>query len=658
MDKTSYRSDIDGLRALAVILVVIFHAGFDFIPGGYIGVDVFFVISGFLITGIIKSDLTKNRFTFANFYKRRIKRLMPALFFVLFVTSILAFFILLPQDFSSYGRSVIAVVLSLSNVYFWRENGGYFDGNVQEVPLLHTWSLSVEEQYYLVWPFFMVLTAKYLEKKIYLWVLLLVTIVGVLFSQWVSDITFGAAYYLLPTRAFELLLGSILALSWNRLPVLSGMLMNILALVGISLILGAAIYLDESSSFPGYNAVIPTLGAALLLYTGRSKFSVVNSLLSLTPIVWIGLISYSLYLWHWPVVVFIRYMGIELTTAISCFIVVLSIILGWISWKYVETPFRKSTHTEFKPVFHKYYLAPSLAIIVMGLGIVLSYGLPQRFSPVVIAMEQAVASKPAILRKGCHSPTRLSNTKPNSDCQLGSELDQRVKALLIGDSHGNHLTGFMGELARNANISLMDYTLDECIPIFDLNWGHNLYYSNICRERNEITLDFINNNSFDYVLLAGYWPTLNGYVYVFQNDDKPINRSDFLAIFVDKLSKTIERIEQTGARAVLVKDVAPNGHASPKCEIKRLLFNKDLVCDIEKKKVDIRDTMINEVFANLAKEYPNLLILDPKVAMCDEDYCYSFLDQTPLFLDNSHLNEEGSRVLGRRYMELSGNPFL
>jgi peptidoglycan/LPS O-acetylase OafA/YrhL len=658
MDKSSYRSDIDGLRALAVLLVVIFHAGFDFIPGGYIGVDVFFVISGFLITGIIKADLINNRFSFSNFYKRRIKRLMPALFLVLLITSIMAFFILLPQDFSSYGRSVVAVVLSLSNVYFWRENGGYFDGNVQEVPLLHTWSLSVEEQFYLVWPLCMVLTAKYLNKKSFLWGLLVITFIGIWFSQWVSDITFGAAYYLLPTRAFELLMGALLALSWNRIPILSISLMNILSLLGITLIIGSAVSLDESSSFPGYNAAIPALGAVILLYTGRLKNSFVNKALSLSPIVFIGLISYSLYLWHWPLVVFIRYMGIEFTTGLSSLIVIVSIILGWLSWKYVETPFRTSKHTEFKPIIKNYYLLPASLTIILGFGITISYGIPGRFSPDVIEMEKAVASKPAILRKGCHSPSRLSQTKPSVECQLGNENNHRLKALLIGDSHANHLTGFMGELAKNANISLIDYTLDECIPIFDLNWGHNLHYSKICRERNEITQHYITNNTFDYVLLAGYWPTINGFSYVFDNDSNPINKEIFLEIFIEKLSTTIEYIESTGAKVVLVKDVAPNGHTSPKCEIKRILFNKDLTCNIEKKKVNNRDDMINEVFSNLSKEYPNLLVLDPKVAMCDDNYCYSFLDKTPLFLDDSHLNEKGSSVLGRRYIKLTGNPFL
>ncbi len=657
MDKSTYRSDIDGLRALAVLLVVVFHAGFDFIPGGYIGVDVFFVISGFLITGIIKADLVKNRFSFSGFYKRRVKRLMPALFLVLIVTSILAFFILLPEDFSSYGRSVIAVVLSLSNFYFWRENGGYFDGSVQEVPLLHTWSLSVEEQFYLVWPLFMVLTAKYLENRSYLLILLAITFLGMLFSQWVSEITFGAAYYLLPTRAFELLMGSVLALSWGRLPHLPTILTNILALTGLTLILGSAIFLDESSSFPGYNAAIPALGAVLLLYTGRSERSLVKYFLSVTPVVWVGLISYSLYLWHWPVVVFMRYMGIEFTAVSSSFIVLLSILLGWISWKFVETPFRKSTYTGFKPVFQKYYLVPTTLTIIVGMSITLSYGLPGRFPPEVAEMERAVASKPAQLREGCHSPTRLSHTKPSNECQLGNNNND-VKALLIGDSHANHLTGFMGELAKNANMSLIDYTLDECIPIFDLNWGHNLHYSGICRERNKVTKNFISDNSFDYVLLAGYWPTLNGYSYVYKNNDEPINKSEFLGIFVEKLSKTIESIEATGAKVVLVKDVAPNGHASPKCEIKRLLFNDNLRCDIEKSKVTIRDVMINDVFSSLTKKYPGLLIVDPKVAMCDEEYCYSFLNKTPLFLDSSHLNEQGSSILGRRYLELSGNPFL
>jgi len=658
MVKSEYRSDIDGLRAIAVILVVIFHAGFSFIPGGFVGVDVFFVISGFLITGIIHKELENNRFSFAHFYKRRIRRLMPALFAVIMITSLFAVFILLPSDLASYGKSVISVVLSMSNFYFWRENGGYFGGNVQEVLLLHTWSLSVEEQYYLLWPLFLVMTAKYLKHKFYLWTLAAITVASVFFSQWVSEITFGAAYYLLPTRAFELLIGSLLALSWNRLPLLSPFLLNVLSALGLGLILGAAIILNESSNFPGFNALIPTIGTALLLYTGRSNKPLVNRLLSLSPIVWLGLTSYSLYLWHWPIVVFIRYIGFELTATVSSLIVITSVLTGWLSWKFVETPFRYAGKSEFKVTFQKLYLAPTVAAIAMGLGITMTNGLSERFDSEIIRMEKAVASKPVLLREGCHSPSRSSKSMPNENCQLGYSENPKASALLIGDSHSNHLTGFMSELAVNSNMSLMDYTLDECVPIFDLKWGHNPHYSKVCKERNDFIQDYIQQKKFDYVLLAGYWPTLNGYSYVYTDDDRHINKSEFLDLLISKLRYTIEKVEQTGAKAVLIKDIAPNGHKSPKCEIKKRLFNDELNCNIKMAKVDKRDSMINEVFAMLAKNYPSLILIDPKEAMCDKEYCYSFLNNTPLFLDKSHLNDMGSHVLGRRYLQLSENPFL
>ncbi|MEY8252470.1 MAG: acyltransferase family protein, partial [Colwellia sp.] len=565
MDNHGYRADIDGLRAVAVLLVVIYHSGFSFIPGGYIGVDVFFVISGFLITGILSKEILSGSFTYSAFYKRRIRRLMPALFAVILVTSIVSVFILLPNDLLAYGRSVISVLLSLSNVYFWRENGGYFDGNVQEVPLLHTWSLSVEEQFYLLWPLMLMLVGKFLNTRRFILFLVAITVVGVFFSQWVSEITFGAAYYLLPTRAFELLIGSILALSWSRLPVAPKIINHALSLIGISLILVSAVYLNEGSIFPGYNAIYPTIGAALLIYSGGSYGAIMNRALAVQPIVWIGVISYSLYLWHWPVAVFIRYTGVQVTETISLIIIFTSLVLAWVSYKYIELPFRKTSLSSFKKTFKLLFLAPSAIAISMALVLIYTSGFPGRYEPLLVDMEIAVTTKPANIRAGCHSPSRNSDVTPNENCQLGEIKFAKSRALLIGDSHGNHFSGFMDEIGKDAQLSVMDYTLDECLPIFDLYWGHNFHYSDICRSRNSITANYILKNKFDFVILAGHWPTANGFKYAFNENRQYINKDGFKTLLVNKLSKTISAIELSGSTAVIIKDTAPSGHKSPKC---------------------------------------------------------------------------------------------
>lgn len=657
MNQSQYRADIDGLRAVAVLLVLVYHAGFSFISGGFIGVDVFFVISGYLITGIIKSEIEKGRFSLKKFYVRRIKRLIPALLGVLIVTSIFAVFLLLPRDLVSYAKSVISVIFSVSNMYFWRANGGYFEGSVHEVPLLHTWSLSVEEQFYLIWPFTLLLFAKYLN-HFYFKILLLVSIfVAIYLSQWVSEVTFGASYYLLPTRMFELLMGATLAISWKTLPQAPKVIMDLLSVMGLALIVSSALVLTSASVFPGYNAVYPTLGAVLLIYSGKSQGSIMNKFLSLPVMVWFGLISYSLYLWHWPIVAFINYTGYELTTSISTGIVAVSILLGWLSWKYVETPFRKSKTVEFKPVALKMYVLPCFIATVLCVGIVFKAGFPDRFDEDVLVMDAAINSKPALLRTSCHSPSRLSHQPPNEECVLGAKDAPNARALLIGDSHSNHFTGFLDVIGEREKITIMDYTMDECLPIFGLNWGHNKYYSDICEKRNGQIQEFIKDSAFEYVILAGHWPTKNAYTYAFLPETGQVEQDQFKSVFTEKMIETIQFVKDSGATPVFIYDSSPNGDKSPKCVIQNKLFSNDKTCHIEKDLVLKRDEMIMSVVQTLQEHFIDLVVLNPKDAMCNDTICYSMIEGIPLFLDQNHLNDMGSRIIGKKYLELSQSPF-
>lgn len=655
MKNLEYRPDIDGLRAIAVMLVVIFHAGLNFIPGGYIGVDVFFVISGYLITGILIKDIERNKFSFSKFYIRRIRRLIPVLIFVLIITSILSVFILLPGDLIAYGKSLIAVLFSVSNIYFWRANGGYFEGNVQEVPLLHTWSLSVEEQFYLLWPLFLILFSGYLHNKSFQFLLIIVFLCGVYLSQWVSEITFGAAYYLLPTRAFELLGGALLAIFWNRIQINNIIVLNILSLLGLMLIVYPAIYLNEGSVFPGYNALIPTLGAMLLIYSGGRPGNYVSKIWSQRPFVFIGLISYSLYLWHWPVAVFFRYLGVEFTVFVSIAIIVISMVLAYFSWKYVEQFFRFGNEEKFFKVFKKLYLVPSVALISFSVALISFNGFPVRYGQDVYEMEVAVSSKPSELRQGCHSPSRNSEALPNESCQLGDTSSFR-HALLIGDSHSNHLTGFMDEIGKMNDLKIMDYTLDECLPVFNLFWGHNNHYSKLCKKRNDSVVKYLKNNQFDFVILAGHWPTLNRHRYAYEND-KEIQQEFFKDYFYERIFETVNQIKKTGAIAVIVKDTASNGEGGPKCSIKEHAFNLDLNCDNQAQSIAVRDEMINEIFSKIKSNIPDVILIDPKIVMCDDERCVSQLGGIPLFLDKNHLNDAGSRKMAEQYMKITQSPF-
>ena len=647
--RAPYRADIDGLRAVAVLLVLFFHAGFNALPGGFIGVDVFFVISGYLITLLIDADLQQGQFSFKRFYQRRIKRLMPALFTVMLTTTALACWVLIPSDLAAFGKSLVFTALSVSNLYFWRENGGYFGGNAQEVPLLHTWSLSVEEQFYLIWPLYLLLAYRWLNRPVFWLITLSGALLSLALSQWVISVTFDAAYYLLPTRMFELMSGAMLALVSARLPRLPVWLTQVASVLGLGLILGSALMLEEGGPFPGWHALPACLGTVLLIGSGHHRLVGVNRWLAYRPVVGIGLISYSLYLWHWPIIVLYRHLGYPLTPVAGLGCIALALVLAYLSWKYIEVPFRRNTDYSFARALQRLYLLPMLICMALAAVLVLTNGLPQRFDAQVVQMDQAINSKPAQLRQGCHSPSRYSQTPPNPDCQLGDLQQPQANALLLGDSHANHYTGFLDELGRTQGWLINDYTLDACVPLFDTNWGHNRHYAQLCRSRNDRAQQLIDELNYRYVILAGQWPKF-GYSDKLWVEGQRITAPNAIAQVVQhKLALTLQRIVDAGAQPIILKDNASMGGLSPKCAIRQHLFNSELNCTRPRSQSQQADVFIDDIIANLLPDFPSLRIIDPKQASCDEQYCYSAIEGIPLYLDGNHLNDQGSRLLGRRF---------
>jgi peptidoglycan/LPS O-acetylase OafA/YrhL len=332
---TKYRPDIDGLRAIAVMLVVIFHAFPEAMPGGFIGVDIFFVISGFLITGIVVRELDRKRFSLLAFYNRRIKRIFPALIVVLCMTLVLGWLWMLPAAYAQLSSDVLASAAFFANIALLLQSG-YFDIESARKPLLHLWSLGIEEQFYLFWPLMLMLVA-----RLRLSMLAAVAVLGV--ASFVLNValigsTPVATFYLPFTRAWELLAGAALACGWSQVRQ-TGTASNLRASVGILLIATAAGVLDTKSAFPGWWALLPVAGAALLLSAPAAWFC--RALLASPPLVWIGLISYPLYLWHWPLLVFFGIMKFAPLTLLERGLIVgLSFVLAWLTYRFVEIPFR------------------------------------------------------------------------------------------------------------------------------------------------------------------------------------------------------------------------------------------------------------------------------------------------------------------------------
>src|ERR1700675_1653579 len=375
-----YRPDIDGLRAVAVLLVLAYHVGIYRLRGGFVGVDVFFVISGYLISSIILSDLDSSRFSIVTFYERRVRRIFPALFVMLISTAVLAYKFLLPSEFVDFGKSFVASTFSFSNLYFLQRSG-YFDAPAAMKPLLHTWSLAVEEQFYVFLPLFLVCIRKFFPNKQRI-IIVFVALTSFSVSAGGSFRRHDATFYLSHTRAWELLLGTLLAM--NCFPAISGTLWrNVASLWGVVSILLAGFLFTSRTVFPGASALLPCVGAALIITAGKSGKTVVGRILSFRPIVFVGMISYSLYLWHWPLIVFQGADGL-LTKGLSpkltkLVVIVVSFALATLSWRFVERPFRDRRFNISRANVFRLASAAAVLLLILGTGIVVTNGFPSRY---------------------------------------------------------------------------------------------------------------------------------------------------------------------------------------------------------------------------------------------------------------------------------------
>lgn len=446
-----YRPEIDGLRAVAVTIVVFFHAGFELFSGGFVGVDVFFVISGFLITRIITSELQAGTFTLRNFWERRARRILPALLLVITFCIPVAWLLLAPSDMRDFGTSVVAAVTFSANFFFWR-NSGYFEPAAELQPLLHTWSLAVEEQFYLLFPLFMLLMWRRFKTSIPVF-LAIVFALSFALSQIASSGHQGFNFYLLPTRGWELLIGAFIALQIDRVR-LGERLSSLATYLGMGLIFTAVFLLDASVPFPGVYALLPTLGAALVIVGGGGKRNSVTKLLQSPPVVYVGLISYSLYLWHHPILAFLRYHNPEVESLEILGGLILSFLLASFTYALVEKPFRAPGRRRNKAAIW----VPATVVLV-SLGFFLSSGFSQKLrftEPELAVFDEYTYGGAFVVRK--------FNNLEMADFDHGNEI---TKILIIGDSYAQDLVNIVHESDLDTTISLSTHYISRrCGNVF------------------------------------------------------------------------------------------------------------------------------------------------------------------------------------------------
>ncbi|HZV21199.1 MAG TPA: acyltransferase family protein, partial [Hyphomicrobiales bacterium] len=493
----AYRPDIDGLRAIAVLAVVFYHAAIPGFSGGFVGVDIFFVISGYLITRIIWIESNTGAFSLPGFYIRRIKRIFPALFALLFISSMAAVILLVSSDLLQYGKLLTGVVLFFANFALIKQSN-YFDAPAADKPLLHTWSLSVEEQFYAAWPLILLLLKNNISRRNTLYVIAGLAVISLVLAEARLPDYQKDAFYLPWCRAWELLLGAFLAI--NQLSLHPGRFADSLSMTGICGIGFAIALYDGSTPFPGLAALLPCMGATLIVAAGNSS-NPVSRFLSWGPLRFVGLISYSLYLIHWPLFSFSRlYFGEELAPPFRGALVVISFALASLSWRFVEKPWRAAKFSNWRTF--------SMAVAAMGCFCICGYwftssgGLPFRLHEKVLKVEALTND----IAKYCRA-LDIPEGRGGLACELGAPSIAGYDFVLWGDSHAYHFAPAIHKLAERRDLSGVLFTRWGCHPF--LNDPHT---SKDCQKFNALVASWIDRNPIKLAILGGRWTNHDKYL--------------------------------------------------------------------------------------------------------------------------------------------------
>jgi peptidoglycan/LPS O-acetylase OafA/YrhL len=515
------RADIQGMRGLAVLAVIVYHASSRLAPGGYVGVDIFFVISGFVISALIRNDLNRKKFSLRSFYRRRILRLYPALFVTLAATLTAGAFILSPTDLRELGRTAVSTIVFASNFDFMRIIG-YFNSYAGTKPLLHMWSLAVEEQFYFFFPVTLMLAWKYFPRRVSA-VIAGIFIASLGIELWFTKTWPLAAFYWPFCRAFEFAIGAFLA--WNsRGRLRARWAGEILSIAGLALLAFAIFFFDDTTSFPGLAALIPCIGTALLIYSGPSGTVAGNALGLRVPRL-LGDASYSLYLWHWPVIVFTNHLLLGRTNArITASVLLVSLVLGLLSRRFVEQPVLSLQKPEW-PVF-RLAAAGMGALASLGFALYITQGVPQRFSPQVLRF-YASAQDANGARKRCHSD--FNQTIPYADNCIFGDIRVPPDIAVWGDSYGAELSVALGEILAASHRSVMEITTSNCPPTV----GYPASTPR-CLNHNLDTVERLAaDNRFHTVILVAHYASYNG-------ADWPVFTSGF--------NQSLQRLRAAGKR--------------------------------------------------------------------------------------------------------------
>lgn len=626
----NYRREIDGLRAVALLPVILYHAGFEQFSGGFIGVDVFFVISGFLITSIILTEKQAGTFSLVNFYERRARRILPALFFVMLACLPFSWFWMLPNQLNGFSESLVSVSLFISNIYF-KKDTGYFAATAEEKPLLHTWSLAVEEQYYLIFPALVLLLWRFGRK----WLLLVLSLLAassLLFSELDSSNRTDEIFYDTRGRVWELLIGSFIVIlnsekiKFNN----SANGRQTGSLIGLALIVYAIFAFDKSTPFPSSYTLIPTLGTAFVIIFATPQ-TIVGKMLGSKFLVGVGLISYSAYLWHQPLFAFARIRSlIEPSIWLFGLLTLFSFLLAYLTWRYIEKPFRAKIFLNRKTIFIGSFFI-SLTLISVGKIVEGKEGFPDRvLEPVIQATAGSFDNNPRL--------SDCRDREPNDACVYGAGSTPNV--VLWGDSHADQLVPMISDVAERLKFSFLEYSFSGCPPI--VNVENNDGIRRNCPKTNDMALRAIEeNSSIKLVILHAYW---QHYI-----DDKKV-RPIKLGLRVDEqFYSTIQRLVGSGKKVLIISSVPRMPLNVPKYLQKVRWFGDDL--DIHQLGIPLHShkkhtSISGTLFKTTEEKYKDVSIFNPSEFLCGETgNCIAIKNDKILYRDDNHLSVVGGMLM-------------
>lgn len=631
----TYRPDIDGLRAIAVLSVILYHLNERIIPGGFVGVDIFFVISGYLITFQVLRDLESNRFSLLEFYRRRIKRIVPALLPVIFLTIVVSQVIFLPQDAEKVAESGLWSLLSLANVYFWLfEDTSYFAAASHEKPLLHLWSLGVEEQFYIIWPVILLLICPFINSRYFLYGLGFTAILSfaagdILYADYPSFV-----YYMLPTRAGELLLGGGLAyyLLSNQELKPSQKSINLLSSVGFGLITISLITLSEDGTFPGFRAIPPTFGATLIIFSGHYGTSPVFRLLSMQTMVWVGLISYSAYLWHWPLIAFYRYGFTHIDFISGTAIFILTMLLAYVSFRFLETPLRHSNKSFLKVLF-SYFLIPTGATAVIAVAAMKfdGYGLRALSEEYRVTLEALRdENRPAYYYDYvCQTQVVTRHEADMLDCVINVGLESKIDTILWGDSNAAHYIGIIGSFARDKGFSFRNLQVGSCPPIYsEISEFVDAKRLEDCKQSLPIIFETL--DKYQNIIVSASWTS-----YQSKSPD-----------FIESFFETAKRIASKGKNLIIIGK-APIIHSYDRLCREKSISYPLLNCEIPSVPLDANVIEMNKRLADFANQHQNISYFDINKHLCPSGIC-DIRDKTGklIYFDAHHLAMNASWRIG------------